>query len=74
MSISITVFGSINMDLVVYSDVKPNDGETVFGNSFENFLGGKGANQAVAASKLGSEVYFVVRLVMTYLVKDCERN
>ena len=59
MSISITVFGSINMDLVVYSDVKPNDGETVFGNSFETFLGGKGANQAVAASKLGSEVYFV---------------
>ena len=52
MSISITVFGSINMDLVVYSDVKPNDGETVFGNSFETFLGGKGANQAVAASKL----------------------
>ena len=38
------VFGSINMDLVVYSDAKPNDGETVIGNSFETFLGGKGSN------------------------------
>ena len=58
MSNSIAVFGSINMDLVVYSKDKPIDGETIFGNSFETFLGGKGANQAVAASKLGSEVYF----------------
>ena len=41
------------MDLVVYSSVLPREGETVFGNSFETFLGGKGANQAVAASRLG---------------------
>ncbi len=53
------VFGSINMDLVVYSDAKPNDGETIIGNSFETFLGGKGSNQAVAASKLGADVSFV---------------
>ena len=53
------VFGSINMDLVVYSDAKPNDGETIIGNSFETFLGGKGSNQAVAASKLGANVSFV---------------
>ena len=53
------VFGSINMDLVVYSDVKPNDGETIIGNSFEAFLGGKGSNQAVAVSKLGANVSFV---------------
>ena len=59
MQSPIIVFGSINMDLVVYSEAKPNDGETVIGNSFETFLGGKGSNQAVAASKLGANVSFV---------------
>ena len=59
MQSPVMVFGSINMDLVVYSDAKPNDGETIFGNSFETFLGGKGSNQAVAASKLGANVSFV---------------
>ena len=59
MQSPVMVFGSINMDLVVYSDAKPNDGETVIGNSFETFLGGKGSNQAVAASKLGANVSFV---------------
>ena len=59
MQSPVIVFGSINMDLVVYSDAKPNDGETVIGNSFETFLGGKGSNQAVAASKLGANVSFV---------------
>ena len=47
------------MDLVGYSSVLPREGETVFGNSFETFLGGKGANQAVAASRLGSKVSFI---------------
>ena len=55
----IAVFGSINMDLVVYSSTKPKDGETIFGKTFETFLGGKGANQAVACSRLGSNVSFV---------------
>ena len=55
----IAVFGSINMDLVVYSSTKPKDGETIFGKAFETFLGGKGANQAVACSRLGSNVSFV---------------
>lgn len=59
MQSPVLVFGSINMDLVVYSDAKPNDGETIIGNSFETFLGGKGSNQAVAASKLGANVSFV---------------
>ena len=59
MQSPVMVFGSINMDLVVYSDAKPNDGETIIGNSFETFLGGKGSNQAVAASKLGADVSFV---------------
>ena len=59
MQSPVMVVGSINMDLVVYSDAKPNDGETIIGNSFETFLGGKGSNQAVAASKLGANVSFV---------------
>ena len=63
MQSPVMVFGSINMDLVVYSDAKPNDGETIIGNSFETFLGGKGSNQAVAASKLGANVSFVGEVV-----------
>ena len=37
MSSPVIVFGSINMDLVVYSDKQPAKGETIFGNSFETF-------------------------------------
>ena len=62
MSSPIIVFGSINMDLVVYSDKQPAKGETILGNSFETFQGGKGANQAVAISKLGSSVSLVGKL------------
>ena len=56
MSSPIIVFGSINMDLVVYSKFQPSKGETILGNSFETFQGGKGANQAVAVSRLGTSV------------------
>ena len=59
MSPEITVFGSINMDLVVYTAKEPQKGETVIGSSFETFQGGKGANQAVAISRLGVPVSFV---------------
>ena len=59
MSSPLAVFGSINMDLVIYSNHKPDEGETIFGNSFETFQGGKGANQAVAVSRLGSDVSFI---------------
>jgi ribokinase len=52
----ITVLGSINMDLVTVSKVMPHQGETILGQSFSTFPGGKGANQAVAAARLGSEV------------------
>jgi len=47
------------MDLVVYSDKQPAKGETILGNSFETFQGGKGANQAVAISKLGCPVSLI---------------
>lgn len=56
------VVGSSNMDLVVKSKRIPAIGETILGGDFIMVPGGKGANQAVAAAKLGAEVYFVAKL------------
>ena len=58
----IVVFGGINMDLVVTTQRMPMPGETVFGDSFHTAPGGKGANQAVAAARLGAEVRMVGRV------------
>jgi ribokinase len=58
----ILVVGSINMDLVVRVPHSPKPGETVLGGDFETFPGGKGANQAVAASRMGGEVTMVGRV------------
>jgi ribokinase len=55
----IVVVGSINLDLVVGVDRLPQVGETIIGNTFNSFYGGKGANQAVAAAKLGYPVSMV---------------
>ncbi|WP_215142915.1 ribokinase [Exiguobacterium qingdaonense] len=55
----IVVIGSISMDLVVTSDKRPQAGETVIGDSFRTVPGGKGANQAVAASRLDGTVQMV---------------
>ncbi|KXG84414.1 ribokinase [Agrobacterium bohemicum] len=52
----ITVFGSINMDLVAISERLPKPGETVTGKSFSTAAGGKGANQALAAKRAGAIV------------------
>lgn len=57
--IKIYVIGSINMDLVVVTKNFPKKGETVTGQSFFTNAGGKGANQAVAISKMGSNVELV---------------
>ena len=58
----IVVIGSANTDLVVKTDRMPSPGETILGGSFMMSGGGKGANQAVAASRLGGEVTFVARV------------
>lgn len=52
----VCVVGSLNMDFVVKVDHLPAPGETVLGRDFQMFPGGKGANQACAAGKLGSSV------------------
>jgi ribokinase len=58
----ITVVGSINMDLVVSAMKRPEAGETILGKDFYTSPGGKGANQAVAASRLGAEVHMIGRV------------
>lgn len=59
---SVAVFGSINLDITAYMRRLPQPGETLHGHEYKLGLGGKGANQAVAARKLGSDVRFICRL------------
>lgn len=58
----IVVVGSLNMDLVVRSPRLPEPGETILGIEFNTFPGGKGANQAVAAARLGGNVRMIGRV------------
>ncbi len=55
----IIVVGSLNMDLVVRAPHLPIPGETVLGNDFQTIPGGKGANQAVGAARLGANVTMI---------------
>lgn len=55
----ITVVGSLNIDLTVTTKKYPELGETIMGESFQTNFGGKGANQALAAAKLGGDVQMV---------------
>ena len=55
----VLVVGSINMDLVVETEKFPAPGETLLGQRFRTFPGGKGANQAVAARRLGAQVAMI---------------
>ncbi|MCT7970875.1 ribokinase [Laspinema olomoucense] len=59
---NILVFGSINLDLVTRSHRLPKPGETLRGISFFTASGGKGANQAVAAAKLGMTTFMIGRV------------
>ena len=58
----LVVIGSSNMDLVVSTEHFPLPGQTVMGNKFMTNFGGKGANQAVAASLLGGDVTFICKV------------
>lgn len=58
----ITVFGSINLDLTTYGDRLPRPGETLHGDHYTMGLGGKGCNQAVAASRLGANTSLIGRI------------
>jgi ribokinase len=59
---SICVLGSINMDEVLRVESLVKSGETIFAKEFQKHAGGKGANQAVAAKRLGAEVYMIGKL------------
>lgn len=58
----ILVIGSSNTDMTVKSPMIPRPGETVIGGEFKMGAGGKGANQAVAAKRLGGDVTFVCKV------------
>lgn len=58
----ILVLGSVNRDLIVHAQRLPLPGETLRGQRFGSCLGGKGANQAVAASRLGAKVALAARV------------
>lgn len=58
----IVVVGSFNIDMVIKTTRLPGPGETVVGGRFQHAPGGKGANQAVAAAKVGGSVHLVARV------------
>ena len=62
MTASIAVVGSLNMDLIIRSPRIPRPGETILGGELHTVPGGKGANQAVAAARLGARVSMIGRV------------
>ena len=74
----IAVLGSANIDFVTRVPRFPNPGETVIGLAFARYLGGKGANQAIAASRLGGQVSFYGKVGVdsfgTELLQNLEKN
>ncbi len=59
---SITVIGSVNLDIVAKAARLPSPGETVTGAELHRYPGGKGANQALAARRLGADVSLIARV------------
>jgi len=70
----VCVVGSCSMDLVVSSSRRPGAGETVMGESFKTVPGGKGANQAVAAARLGAAVTMIGRVGDDHLGESILNN
>ncbi len=67
----IYILGSINFDLTMYTDTLPVQGETVCGHDFMCSSGGKGANQAVAASKLGGDSKLIGSVGNDFFGEQC---
>ena len=61
LPVTVAVCGSVNVDITAFCDRLPRPGETVMGQRYTMSLGGKGANQAVAVSRLGGKVVFIGR-------------
>jgi len=59
---SVVVIGSVNLDIVAAADRLPAPGETVTDAELSHYPGGKGANQALAAARLGAEVYLLAHV------------
>ena len=59
---SIVVVGSINTDMTIKTEWLPSPGETILGGRFFTAQGGKGANQAVAAARLGAPVAMIAKV------------
>ena len=62
MSVPIYIIGSSNTDMVVKAERLPSPGETILGGKFLMNAGGKGANQAVAAARLGGHISLIANL------------
>lgn len=71
---SIIIVGSSNTDMVITAPRIPAPGETILGGSFMVAPGGKGANQAVAAARLGADVTFVARIGMDMFGDEALRH
>lgn len=70
----IAVVGSNNVDLITYVERMPKLGETLEAPDFEMGCGGKGANQAVAASRLGAKVRMVTRVGTDIFAANTVKN
>lgn len=71
---NILVVGSSSIDLVLNTSKIPTANNTVLAESLQSFLGGKGANQAIATSRLGAQTYFISRVGMDPFGQQVLRN
>lgn len=71
---TITVVGSASIDFLIQTDSLPAMGETVLGKNLDISFGGKGANQAVAASRLGAKVNFIACIGNDNYAKEIIKN